>query len=164
MRRALADNGLSGGDLELELTERTFFCDPAEAVRVLKQLQEHGVRIALDDFGTGYSSLSQLKDLPLDTIKIDRAFVRDLSQPRLAPHYALALVRAIITVAETLDLEVVAKGVESEEVARTLQGLGCHVAQGYFFARPLPADELRALLPLRHSGFERGAPQGALVN
>jgi EAL domain-containing protein (putative c-di-GMP-specific phosphodiesterase class I) len=135
---ALLDNGLSGSDLELEITERTIFHNPEEVGRVLGRLQGRGVRIAIDDFGTGYSSLGYLRDLPLDTIKIDRSFIKDLGQPRLAPHYAFALVQAITTLAETLDLEIVAEGVETDEVARTLQRLGCHVAQGNFLPVPCP--------------------------
>lgn len=105
-----------------------------------------GVRIAVDDFGTGYSSLSYLKDLPLDTIKIDRAFVSELSKARLEPHYAMALIQAITTIAETLDLKVVAEGVETSEEVEVLKRLGCHVAQGYFFSRPLGPEQLQALL------------------
>ncbi len=161
---ALRANGLSGGDLELEITERTVLHNTEEVISVLQKLQEIGVRIAMDDFGTGYSSLGYLKDLPLDTIKIDRSFVKDLSQPRLAPHYAVALVRAIVSVAETLDLELVAEGVETEETARMLKQLGCHLAQGYFFARPLPESEIRALLPLNRRGAETTERKAALSN
>ena len=157
-------NGLTGSDLELEITERTVLHNTEEVISVLQRLQETGVRIAMDDFGTGYSSLGYLKDLPLDTIKIDRSFVRDLAQPLLAPHYAVALVRAIVSVAETLDLELVAEGVENEETARMLKQLGCHLAQGYFFARPLPESEVRALLPLNRSSLVRVERKSALTN
>ena len=160
----LRSNGLSGGDLELEITERTVLHNTEEVVVILKQLQEIGVRIAIDDFGTGYSSLGYLRDLPLDTIKIDRSFIKDLAQPRLAPHYAVALVRAIASVAETLDLELVAEGVETEETARMLKQLGCHLAQGYFFARPLPEHEVRALLPLGRSSLSKTERKSALTN
>ena len=160
----LRANGLSGSDLELEITERTVLHNTEAVINVLQRLQETGVRIAMDDFGTGYSSLGYLKDLPLDTVKIDRSFVKDLAQPRLAPHYAVALVRAIASVAETLDLELVAEGVENEETARMLKQLGCHLAQGYFFARPLPEDEVRALLPLNRRGLVRVERKSALIN
>ena len=162
--RTLRANGLSGGDLELEITERTVLHNTDEVIEVLERLQEVGVRIAIDDFGTGYSSLGYLRDLPVDTIKIDRSFVQDLARPRLAPHYAVALVRAIATVAETLDLELVAEGVENEETARTLKQLGCHLAQGYFFARPLPENEVRALLPLNRSSLAKIERKNALIN
>lgn len=160
----LRANGLTGGNLELEITERTVLHNTEEVIGVLERLQEIGVRIAIDDFGTGYSSLGYLRDLPVDTIKIDRSFIKDLAQPRLAPHYAVALVRAIATVAETLDLELVAEGVENEEVARTLKHLGCHLAQGYFFARPLPENEIRALLPLTRSSLVTPERKNALIN
>ncbi len=160
----LRANGLSGSDLELEITERTVLHNTEEVVGVLHQLQELGVRIAIDDFGTGYSSLGYLRDLPLDTIKIDRSFVKDLAEPRLAPHYAVALVRAITSVAETLDLEIVAEGVENEETARMLKQLGCHLAQGYFFARPLPESEVRELLPLNRNSLLKTERKSALIN
>ena len=164
--QVLRTNGLAGSDLELEITERTVLHNTEEVICVLTRLQELGVRIAIDDFGTGYSSLGYLKDLPLDTIKIDRSFVKDLAQPLLAPHYAVALVRAMTSVAETLDLEIVAEGVETEEAAKMLRQLGCHLAQGYFFARPLPEHELRALLPLNRdsSRLSRAERKRALVN
>ena len=162
--QALRTNGLSGGDLELEITERTVLHNTEEVISILTRLQALGVRIAMDDFGTGYSSLGYLRDLPLDTIKIDRSFVKDLAQPLLAPHYAVALVRAIASVAETLDLEIVAEGVETEETAKTLKQLGCHLAQGSFFARPLPEDEVRVLLPLNQSKVSNAGHKRALAN
>ncbi len=141
---ALRENNLAGGDIELEITEGTFIqsADSGEVIEVLQKLQSLGVRIAIDDFGTGYSSLSYLKDFPLDTIKIDRSFVTELSKPRLGPHYAMALIQAITTIAETLDLEVVAEGVETAQQAELLRKLGCHTAQGYFYARPLPWEQV----------------------
>ena len=160
----LGAHGLSGSDLELEITERTVLHNTEEVIGVLQRLQAIGVRIAIDDFGTGYSSLGYLKDLPLDTIKIDRSFIKDLAEPCLAPHYAVALVRAIASVAETLDLEIVAEGVENEETARMLKQLGCHLAQGYFFARPLPESEVRALLPLNRRSLVKAERKSALTN
>ena len=160
----LQAHGLSGRDLELEITERTVLHRTEEVVAILTRLQKLGVQLALDDFGTGYSSLGYLRDLPLDTIKIDRSFVKDLAHPLLRPHYAVALIRAIASVAETLDLDIVAEGVETEETAKMLKQLGCHLAQGYFFARPLPEDEVRLLLPLNRSNLDHSERKRALVN
>ncbi len=104
---------------------------------VLRDMHEYGFRLALDDFGMGYSSLSQLSFLPLDTLKIDRAFIQDmLGVPRQA-----AVVRGIIALAKGLGLEVVAEGVETIEQAEVLRHEGCDLVQGYLYARPLPADE-----------------------
>jgi EAL domain-containing protein (putative c-di-GMP-specific phosphodiesterase class I) len=100
-------------------------------------MHEHGFQLAIDDFGTGYSSLSTLSFLPLDTLKIDRAFIENmLSVPRQA-----SIVRAIIALARGLGLKVVAEGVETPEQADALRREGCDLMQGYHFARPLPADE-----------------------
>jgi diguanylate cyclase (GGDEF)-like protein len=129
---ALASSGLAARYLELELTEGAVLNDVEGAGRTLRSLRQLGVSVAIDDFGTGYSSLSYLRDLPIDTIKIDRSFVRDLATPRLAPHYALALIEAILSVARTLDLEVVAEGIETEAQVEILRGLGCHAGQGYY--------------------------------
>lgn len=164
VKEVLSSHALSGSSLELELTERTLLHDTGEVVAVLKKLQGLGVRIAVDDFGTGYSSLGYLKDLPLDTIKIDRSFVAELSKPRLGPHYAFALIQAITTIADTLDLEIVAEGVENEEQVTILRQLGCHTAQGYFFARPLPLGEVELLLPMSQGVFRSPPRKGALTN
>jgi diguanylate cyclase (GGDEF)-like protein/PAS domain S-box-containing protein len=135
---ALAAAGLSGADLEVELTERQVMEDAAGGRGVLEALHAAGVRLAVDDFGTGYSSLSYLSFLPLDVLKIDRAFVRDtLTVPGQA-----AIVRAIIALARSLDLSVVAEGVETEAQAAALWREGCHAMQGYLYDRPLPPEEL----------------------
>ena len=90
--------------------------------------------------------MSYLRDFPIDTIKLDRSFVRDLSAPRRAPHYALALVEAIVKLAQNLDVELVAEGIETSEQFELLRDLGCHVGQGFFFARPMPEEEFALLL------------------
>jgi PAS domain S-box-containing protein len=128
--------GLSPALLELEITESVLMEGSKDAVDMLKALRAHGIRIAVDDFGTGYSSLSYLKRLPIDRLKIDRSFVRDvLTDPDDA-----ALSEAIIVMARALRLETVAEGVESQAQADLLRDLGCHYLQGYLFGRPVAAE------------------------
>ncbi|NYD34229.1 bifunctional diguanylate cyclase/phosphodiesterase [Actinomycetospora corticicola] len=140
--------GLSGRDLILEVTEHAVVSDDAAARTTLHGLRALGVAIAIDDFGTGYSSLAQLKAFPVNTLKIDRGFVLDLGHS-LDDH---AIVRSIIKLAESFGLDLIAEGVESEEAAATLVELGCRVAQGYLFSRPLPAEKVAAALLSRSSG------------
>jgi EAL domain-containing protein (putative c-di-GMP-specific phosphodiesterase class I) len=138
---ALKGSGLSGGYLELELTESMLMNQPSHVKQVLSDLQDLGVRIAIDDFGTGYSSLNYLRDLPIDTIKIDRSFVLGLTEGDRETAFSKALVEAIIELAKYLELEVVAEGVETEAQYNLLKQLGCSVGQGYFFAKPMKAEE-----------------------
>lgn len=145
---ALEASGLDPVFLELELTETIVMRNIEGLRRLLREIQELGVHIAMDDFGTGYSSLSYLKDLSLDTLKIDKSFVRDLGNPRKSPHYALALVNAMVTISQALDVSVVAEGIEDEREFTQLRELGVHLGQGYYFARPMPAHEL----PLMFAG------------
>lgn len=140
--QTLAKTGLPAKLLELELTEGTVLRDIGEVQRTLSELRELGVSLAIDDFGTGYSSLSYLRDLPIQTIKIDRSFVKDLGTPRYGPQFALALIEAILSIARTLDLEVVAEGIEDETQLLVLRSLGCGSGQGYLFARPEPGMTL----------------------
>ncbi len=128
---ALAETGLPPRGLQLELTESLLIGDEAYAVRTLRALFEAGVGMAIDDFGTGYSSLSYLKRLPVDALKIDQSFVRDLSLPDDS-----SIVRAIIAMAHSLKLSVIAEGVETAEQLAFLQSEGCDSIQGYFIARP----------------------------
>jgi diguanylate cyclase len=140
--QTLAKTGLPARLLELELTEGTVLRDVSEVQRTLSELRELGISLAIDDFGTGYSSLSYLRDLPIQTIKIDRSFVKDLGTPRFGPQFALALIEAILSIARTLDLEVVAEGIEEESQLVVLRSLGCGSGQGYLFARPEPGQAL----------------------
>lgn len=128
--------------LELEITESSIMTNADFAVRVLNELKELGIRVSLDDFGTGFSSLGYLKRLPIDILKIDQAFVRDVTTD---PDDA-ALVMAIITLAHNLRLKVIAEGVETEEQLRFMRLLRCDEIQGYFFSKPLPANEFSNLL------------------
>ena len=150
--------------LELELTESIVMRNPETVRRNLRALQDVGVTVAIDDFGTGYSSLSYLRDFAIDTIKIDRSFVRDLSTPRRAPQYALALVEAIVRLADNLDVELVAEGIESREQLELLRDLGCHVGQGYYFARPMDESEFTLMLKKRSPTFEVPPQLGNTLN
>ncbi|MGC2518536.1 MAG: EAL domain-containing protein [Burkholderiales bacterium] len=138
----LAATGLGPRFLELEITESVIMQQTDHTVSVLARLVDLGVRISIDDFGTGYSSLAYLKRFPVHMVKIDRAFVRDIDENR----DDAAIVKAIITMARTLELGVIAEGVETREQLDYLAALGCQEYQGYYFSRPLPATELIALL------------------
>ena len=154
VRQCLGEFGLPPGRLELELTESMVMGDPEKSRGVLERLKsERTVRISIDDFGTGYSSLSYLKLFPLDVLKVDRSFVRDV------PHEEndAAIVSAIISLAHDLSLEVIAEGVETREQLDFLRERGSDQAQGYFFSRPILADELTGLLKSEDPlpGFEQ---------
>jgi diguanylate cyclase (GGDEF)-like protein/PAS domain S-box-containing protein len=133
---ALAASGLDPALLDLELTESLLLEDVEHVLETLKRLKALGVKISIDDFGTGYSSLAYLKRFDVDTLKIDQSFVREIpTDPE-----DQAIVKAIIGMAHALRLEVLAEGVETEDMARRLQEYGCELAQGYLYARPLPAE------------------------
>jgi diguanylate cyclase (GGDEF)-like protein len=138
----ISEFGLDGGSVCLEITESVVVQDIETTRITLAGLKEVGVQVAIDDFGTGYSVLSHLKSLPVDTLKIDRGFVRDLgSNPG-----DLAIVRAIIALAEAFGLQLVAEGVETETAALTLLRHGCYRAQGFLLSRPVAGDAMEALL------------------
>jgi diguanylate cyclase (GGDEF)-like protein len=140
--RILADTGLSPGQLELELTESAILAHEDATIQALSQLHDMGVGLALDDFGTGYSSLSSLRRFPIERVKIDRSFVGDIT----ADADDAALTAAILSMAQSLDLRVVAEGVETREQAEFLRARGCHELQGFLFSPPVPADEFRRFL------------------
>ncbi len=141
VRAVLETTGLAPNLLVLELTESVALVDLVESARVLTALKTLGVRIALDDFGTGFSSLSHLGALPVDVVKIDRSFVQAMQESTGA-----SVAEAVLQIARTFQLSPVAEGVEDEEQADRLRELECTQAQGYHFARPMPADEISALL------------------
>ena len=142
VREVLADTGLEPKYLEVELTESVLMKSIEPAVRVLSELRQVGVQIALDDFGTGYSSLSYLKRFPIDTLKIDQSFVGEItSNPDSA-----AIADAIIAMGHSMRMTVLAEGVETEAQLAMLRARGCDRMQGYLFSKPLPADDLTALL------------------
>ena len=149
----LAETGLPPHLLELEITESVLMDQTETGTRVLRALRELGVKLVLDDFGTGYSSLSYLKHLPLDTIKIDRSFVNGLEEDDAN----LPIVQAVISLAHGLGIGVVAEGIESEEQLARLRDLVCDRGQGYYYARPLPPDELAAMLAVGTARAGEGA-------
>jgi len=133
---------VSPSQFEVELTESVLMADPDRANFVLHQLHAMGVHISIDDFGTGYSSLSYLKRFPANTVKIDRSFVRGLPDDK----NDAAITQAVIAMAHSLGLSVVAEGVESDAQLQMLRRLGCDEAQGYLLGRPMPARELMSRL------------------
>ncbi|MBI1907251.1 MAG: EAL domain-containing protein [Rhodocyclales bacterium] len=138
----LADTGLTARHLELELTESLLVQDREAVSLALRRLKQIGVMLSLDDFGTGYSNLSYLRDFPIDVVKIDRSFVQDVTSSVTGA----SLAKSIIAMARSLDLTTVAEGVETEGQLRFLNTHRCDAIQGYYFSRPLPSDDLAALL------------------
>jgi EAL domain-containing protein (putative c-di-GMP-specific phosphodiesterase class I) len=149
VQEILAETGLAAEYLDLELTESSIMSNAPEAIDVLTRLKAMDVTISIDDFGTGFSSLSYLKRLPIDTLKIDQSFIRDVTTD---PDDA-ALVMAIVTLAHNLRLQVVAEGVETEEQLKFLHLLRCDEVQGFFFSKPLPASGLEQLLAANAGEF-----------
>jgi len=138
----LADTGLDPRQLELEVTESVIMHDAQQIIADLQAFRDMGVRLSVDDFGTGYSSLSYLKRFPVDRLKIDQSFVRDITTD--ADDAAIA--QAVITLGHTLNLRVIAEGVETPEQLAFLRGNQCDEMQGYLFGKPMPADEFAELL------------------
>ena len=139
--RALRHAGLDPADLELEITESALLGNEDCVVETLNELKEIGVRLALDDFGTGYSSLSHLVHFPIDTLKIDQSFVRDIGGPQSG-----VVIAAVMAMAHRLQLSVTAEGVETREQEEFLRNEGCDTLQGYRFSKPIPPDALETLL------------------
>jgi EAL domain-containing protein (putative c-di-GMP-specific phosphodiesterase class I) len=142
VRQALQDTGLAPRYLEIELTETGLMRDSGSVVAVLNELKTIGVLLALDDFGTGYSSLSHLKFFPIDTIKIDKSFVRDLG----ADDDGTNIVTALIGMGKSLHIGVVAEGIETVAQLDVLREHACPQGQGFFFSRPVPAEEFGRML------------------
>jgi EAL domain-containing protein (putative c-di-GMP-specific phosphodiesterase class I) len=148
IRRVLAETGLDPDALCVELAEPTLMEQPTEGVALVLGLRDLGVRLAVDDFGNGYSSLAHLRQFPVDYVKIDRRFIEGLVGEDSTE---VSLVAAIVAMARDIDAVTVAEGVEHELQERVLRELGCELAQGFFYARPVPGDEvvptLRAISP-----------------
>jgi diguanylate cyclase (GGDEF)-like protein len=141
VRQALADSGLHPQRLVLEVTESGLIDNPTRVHEVLQNLRDLGVRVSMDDFGTGYASLFSLRSLPVDELKIDRAFVRDLGQDTQAARESQAIVMASVLMARALDIELLAEGVETTEQERALREAGCDLCQGWLYARALEPDD-----------------------
>ena len=139
---ALAESGLAGRRLELEITESVLVANPGSTTAILHSLKQLGVRVSMDDFGTGYSALSYLRSFPFDKIKIDQSFVRDLCQPDGSGF----IVRAVIGLGTSLGMTTTAEGVETEEQLARLREEGCDEVQGYLFSPPVPAASVAGLL------------------
>jgi diguanylate cyclase (GGDEF)-like protein len=155
----LAETGLEPERLELEITESILIADKDRVMNTLHALRSLGVRIALDDFGTGYSSLAYLTSFPFDKIKIDRTFVRDVpDRPESA-----AIVRAILSLAETLNLSTTAEGVEQTDQLDWLRANGCQQAQGFLYSRPVPAGDLGPMMSMGRSSGHGDRPFGSVA-
>ena len=142
IEQSLYEAQLSTKHLELEVTEAALMTNTIQAERVLKQLDEIGIKVAIDDFGTGYTSISFLQNLPIDTLKIDRSFIDKIGQDETATRF----VKTIIAMAQNLEMKVIAEGVESEQQLTYLKNNHCHEIQGYIFCKPLTADEMEKFL------------------
>lgn len=146
IRGALDETGVDPHLLELEITETTLMRNTEETLSILGQLHALGIKISVDDFGTGYSSLAYLKRFPVDLLKIDRSFVHDLATDA----DSAVIVSAIIGLARSLQLRVVAEGVETPEQVDFLKRRGCDEVQGFLFSKPLPAAQIEPLFNLRY--------------
>jgi len=149
----LAETGFDPRSLELELTESVLMKHAASTATILRTLRESGIRVAVDDFGTGYSSLSYLQKFPIDAVKIDQSFIRQIS----TAGDDTTIVKAVIGMARGLKLRVIAEGVETQEEAAFLRAYRCEEAQGYFFSRPVPARQFAMFL-------KNGMPKSNVVN
>ncbi len=141
---ALAASGVPPDRLELEITEEILLTHNKENLAILNQLRRLGVQIVMDDFGTGYSSLNYLRSLPFDKIKIDRSFVKDLSDGN---NLSLEIVRSVASLARVLDVPTTAEGIDTEEQLRIVRAAGCTQFQGYLFSAPKPVSEIVNLFP-----------------
>ena len=141
VQQALSKANCDPSLLELEITESVVMDEPQIVIDALRSLKEFGVKIAIDDFGTGFSSMSYLQQLPLDRLKVDRSFVKDIK-----PGASAVLAETIVTLGNKLGLLTIAEGVEKREQASYMIKLGCDEAQGYLYAKPMPFDALLAFL------------------
>jgi EAL domain-containing protein (putative c-di-GMP-specific phosphodiesterase class I) len=155
--RAIEDSGLARRTLTLEVTESVVLDDAA--AQVLQQLRAVGAKVALDDFGTGYSSLSYLGRLPIDTLKIDRSFMKGVGAPGSRE---AVLARAVVSLAATLDMDTIAEGVETERQRQELLTMGSRLGQGFLFARPMTAERAEARLRTEHGELDPLTPSSPL--
>ncbi len=153
--RVLLAVGMKPRQLQLEITETTAMDDNEETAETLRTLWSLGLRLAIDDFGAGFSAFSYLRHCPVDTLKIDRSFVAGLGRNPEDER----IVEAVIAFSQSLGLDVVGEGIETEDQAARLRALGCGIGQGYLYSRPLPPSLLEAALILDRRAPERGASQ-----
>ncbi|RIX49687.1 MAG: EAL domain-containing protein [Rhodocyclales bacterium GT-UBC] len=146
IRAILRETGFNPRHLEIELTESAVMQDSEQGIRTLNQIRDLGIKLSIDDFGTGYSSLSYLKQLPLDTLKIDRSFVIDAA----VDDDASAIIKAIVAMGHSLQFDIIAEGVENIEQVELLRDVSVDILQGYYFSRPLPARQFEELLQRKH--------------
>jgi len=154
IRRSLEEFKLDPAYLEVEITESALMSDPEESVAILRRLSEMGVLVSVDDFGTGYSSMSYLQRFPIDKLKIDRTFISEVT----SSNDDASIVSAIVSLGHTLNLKVIAEGVETPEQLEFLQMLGCDQYQGYHYSRPMPAADFAELIRRDGSGHEAATP------
>jgi len=142
IRQVLAATGLPASALHLEVTESAFIADTKDTIRIFDQIKAMGVEMNLDDFGTGYSSLQYLSDMKFDTLKIDKSFMKNLTNDT----QAVELVKSMLGMAKSLEMDVVAEGVETVGQLENLKMLGCKYGQGYLFSKPVPEQEAHEIL------------------
>jgi diguanylate cyclase (GGDEF)-like protein len=156
--RILAETGFPAERLVIEITESSLFADMDLARSIVTSLKNQGVRLALDDFGTGFSSLSHIRSMPFDIIKIDRSFVTNVNAKR----ESVAIIRAVTTLAAALSVPVCVEGIEDKEVYKAVVGLGCAIGQGWYFGKPMTAEQTREQLAARRRNADQG--MSAAVN
>jgi EAL domain-containing protein (putative c-di-GMP-specific phosphodiesterase class I) len=161
IKAALQESGLTPNLLELEITESMIMHNPQRLIEVLTKIREMGVRLAIDDFGTGYSSLAQIKNFPINTLKVDRSFIHNL--PMDCDNKAIT--EAIIVMGKNLSLTVVAEGVETKEEENFLREQVCDAMQGFYFSKPIAPDQFADLLRKHHNdSLKKMHQQENLIN
>ena len=158
LQKIVAEQGLTGRDFLLEVTESAYTQDSAQIIATVEKLRSMGFQIEMDDFGTGYSSLNMISSLPIDALKLDMLFIRDAFKEGGSTH----MLEVIIGISDYLSVPVIAEGVETEEQLHVLKGLGCDIVQGYFFSKPVPAEKFEPfILQKKEADQTRGdAPAG----
>jgi EAL domain-containing protein (putative c-di-GMP-specific phosphodiesterase class I) len=147
IREILSATGMNPGAVCLEITESIVMADACRSRELLSELKGIGLKLSIDDFGTGYSSLSRLRGFPVDSLKIDRAFIANMCTDRESHE----IVKLIIMLAHAIKLEVVAEGIETEQQATLISALGCELGQGFFFSRPIDPERMTRFLKLPFS-------------
>jgi len=138
----LEEYNLKPQEIEFEITESSLMHDPEQAIEFMNALKKTGFKLSVDDYGSGYASLGYLKKLPVDALKIDMMFIKDITENK----YSQEIVKSTLMMAHGLGLKVIAEGVENDEARQMLHDMGCDIGQGYYFAKPLPEDEIEAFL------------------